>query len=125
MKKSSTNFIYLYSQNVVLGHVEIIFDEIVVHVTKVKMVMLRIRVKVAKQLLMMGLHVVIMRKMVGDVAVSSNVTSVNAQANRVILEMAAMVNQKIMRTQLLKIMGQDAAEIHGFVHEIDQAKVLR
>lgn len=128
MKKSLTNFIIFFdSQSVVSDHVEIISDEIVVHVTKVKMVMLRILEMVVKQLPMMGLHGV-MRKMVADVAVFSNVTSVHAQANRVIMEMVAamvvaMVNQKIMTT--LKIMAKDAAEIHGFAHATDQAKILR
>lgn len=86
------------------------------------MVMLRILEKVARRPPMMGPHVVAMRKMVEDVAVSSNETSVNAPANRLIMAMAAMVNQKIMRILILKIMGQDAAEIHVFVHETGQAK---
>lgn len=124
-KKFLTNFIFLYSQSVVSDHVEITSDEIVVHVTKVKMVMQRILETVVRQLPMMGFHVA-MRKMVGDVAAFSNVISVNNQANRVIMEMAEMLNQKIiMRTLILKIMGKDAVEILDFVHEIDQAKILR
>lgn len=120
-----------YSQSVVFDHVEIISDEIVDHVTKIKMaVMLRIRERETKQQSMMELHA--MGRMVEDVAVFSNVISVNAQANREIMAMvlteeleaaAAMttVNQKIMRIPILR-MGHDVAEIHVFAQETDRTR---